>query len=413
VSAKRADFDIVIVGGGMVGPCFAALAARDERLGTLRVALVDPAPPTPPRPDEVDLRVSALSRGSQRILEAGQAWAPLAARAGAYVEMVVWDAASRCDAPDALRFSAAETGDPDLGHIVENVWVQWALSESPLLRRLTRLTTSLVGLELGGLGELATLALADGRRLRAALVVGADGGSSPTRELAGIEREGRPYPQAAVVAHLATERRHAETAWQRFLASGPIALLPLVDGRVSIVWTTTPEEADELVGLPAEAFAVRVAEACDHVLGGMRLTSERGRFPLGAWHAREYCRSGLALIGDAAHTIHPLAGQGANLGFLDCACLVEVLAGALGAGEDWTGLRVLRRYERWRRSENALMMTLVDGLNRLFGAAHPAVSSLRRLGLGLVGRQAPLRRALIERALGVRGDLPKLVRGAA
>jgi 2-octaprenylphenol hydroxylase len=167
------------------------------------------------------------------------------------------------------------------------------------------------------------------------------------------------------------------------------------------------------MGLPAEAFSTRVAEACDHVLGSMRLTSERARFPLGVWHAHEYCRSGLALIGDAAHTIHPLAGQGANLGFLDCACLVEVLAGALGAGEDWTGLRVLRRYERWRRSENALMMALVDGLNRLFGTAHPAVSSLRRLGLGLVGRQAPLRRALIERALGVRGDLPKLVRGAA
>jgi 2-octaprenylphenol hydroxylase len=317
---------------------------------------------------------------------------------------------SRFDALDALKFSAAETGDPDLGHIVENVRVQWALSESPLLRRLARLSTALMELELG---ELATLTLADGRRLRATLVVGADGGASPTRELAGIEREGRCYRQAAVVAHLATAQHHADTAWQRFLASGPIALLPLADGRVSIVWTTAPDEADALMSMPAEAFSARVAEACDHVLGRMRLASERARFPLGVWHAREYCRSGLALVGDAAHTIHPLAGQGANLGFLDCACLVEVLAGALGAGEDWSGVRVLRRYERWRRSENALMMALVDGLNRLFGTTHPAVSSLRRFGLGLVGQQALLRHALIGHALGIRGDLPKLVRGAA
>jgi 2-polyprenylphenol 6-hydroxylase len=410
MSTKRADFDIAIIGGGMVGPCFAALAARDERLAELKVALVEPSAPARPRADEVDLRVSALSRGSQRILEAAQAWSSLDPQACAYVEMVVWDAASRFDAPDALRFSAAETGDPDLGHIAENVRVQWALSESPLLRRLTRLSTALTELELG---ELATLTLADGRRLRATLVVGADGGASPTRELAGIEREGRCYPQAAVVAHLATAQHHADTAWQRFLASGPIALLPLADGRVSIVWTTAPDEADALMSMPAEAFSARVAEACDHVLGRMRLASERARFPLGVWHAREYCRSGLALVGDAAHTIHPLAGQGANLGFLDCACLVEVLAGALGAGEDWSGVRVLRRYERWRRSENALMMALVDGLNRLFGTTHPAVSSLRRFGLGLVGQQALLRHALIGHALGIRGDLPKLVRGAA
>ena len=222
-----------------------------------------------------------------------------------------------------------------------------------------------------------------------------------------------PTRQAAVVAHLTTERPHADTAWQRFLPEGPIALLPLRDGRVSIVWTTTPEAADSLIALPDEEFSGRVADACDRVLGGMTLASRRGRFPLAHWHAREYCRSRLALVGDAAHTIHPLAGQGANLGLLDCACLVEVLSAALGSGEDWTGLRVLRRYERWRRSENALMMGTVDGLNRLFGAGSPAVSSLRRLGMSVVAQQSYLRRALIERALGVRGDVPRLVRGAA
>ena len=411
MSASRPDFDVVVVGGGMVGPCFAALAARDTQLGALRVALVEPAVPAPPRPDTVDLRVSALSRASQRILDAVQAWDPVEPQACAYSAMVVWDAASRSDAPDALRFSAAETGEPDLGHIVENLRVQWALSESPQLRRLTRLHTALAGLEFGEDG--ARLTLTDGRRLRAALVVGADGGASPTRELAGIARDGRPYPQSAVVAHLATERPHADTAWQRFLPGGPIALLPLRDGRVSIVWTTTSIAAESLVTCPAEEFSARVTEASDRTLGATTLASARARFPLALWHTREYCRPRLALVGDAAHTIHPLAGQGANLGLLDCACLVEVLSGAIAAGEDWTGLNVLRRYERWRRSENALMMGLVDGLNRLFGAEYPMVSSLRRLGMSVVARQSYLRRALIERALGVRGDVPQLVRGAA
>ena len=410
MSTSRPDFDIVVVGGGIVGPCFAALAARDPHVGGLRVALVEPATPIPPRPGEVDLRVSALSRASQRILDAVQAWQPIELQACAYSEMVVWDAASQPDAPDALRFSAAETGEPDLGHIVENLRMQWALSESPLLRRMTRLHTALAELDHGE--DAMRLTLADGRRLRAALVVGADGGASPTRELSGIERDGRPYSQAAVVAHLTTERPHADTAWQRFLHSGPIALLPLRDGRVSIVWTTTPAEAESLVGLPAEGFSARVTEASGGALGALTLASGRARFPLALWHAREYCRPRIALVGDAAHTIHPLAGQGANLGLLDCACLIEVLSGALAAGEDWTGLRVLRRYERWRRSENALMMSLVDGLNRLFGAANPVVSSLRRLGMSMVAQQSPLRRALIEHALGVRGDVPQLVRGA-
>ena len=411
MSSARPDFDIVVVGGGMVGPCFAALTARDPELSGLRVALVEPSAPVPPRRDEVDLRVSALSRASQRILAAVGAWETIEPAACAYSEMVVWDAASRHDAADALRFSAAESAEPDLGHIVENLRVQWALSESPQLRRLTRLHTALTDLTTGDDGALLTLA--DGRRLRAALVVAADGGASPTRELAGIGRDGGPYPQAAVVAHLATERPHADTAWQRFLPSGPIALLPLRDGRVSIVWTTTPDEAETLLGLPADEFSARVSAASDGVLGAMTLASGRARFPLASWHAREYCRPRLALVGDAAHIIHPLAGQGANLGLLDCACLVEVLSGAVSAGQDWTGLRVLRRYERWRRSENALMMNVVDGLNRLFGAESAAVSSLRRLGMGVIARQSLLRRLLAEHALGTRGDVPLLVRGSA
>ena len=407
----RPDFDLVIVGGGLVGPCLAALLARDAALGELRVAVVEPAPARAPRADEVDLRVSALSLASQRILAAAGAWTDVEPQSCPYSEMVVWDAASRPDAADALRFTAAETGGPDLGHIVENLRLQWALDASPLQRRVTRLATALA--QLDAADDCARLTLADGRRLRAALVVGADGGASPTRELAGIERDGEPYAQAAIVAHLECERPHGHTAWQRFLPSGPIALLPLADGRVSIVWTTTPEEADSLLAAKPADFAARTGAACDHVLGSMTLASGRARFPLARWHAREYCQTRLALVGDAAHTIHPLAGQGANLGLLDCACLVEVLSRAHAAGEDWAGLNVLRRYERWRRSENALMMATVDGLSRLFGASSPTLASARRFGMSIVARQPLLRRALIGHALGVQGDVPRLVRGAA
>ena len=404
---KRLDFDVVVVGGGMVGLCFAALAARDERLDSWRVAIVEPAAPRSPRDDAMDLRVSALSRASERILQAAAAWPALAERACPYSDMVVWDAASRPDARDALHFSAAETGEPDLGHIVENVRVQWALLESPRLRGVTQLTAGLEGLEFDA--DAARVTLSDGRRLTCELVVGADGGQSRTRELCGIGRAGWAYGQSAVVAHLRTAQPHRHTAWQRFLPGGPIAFLPLRDGRVSLVWTTSPEEADDLQAIEPAAFAPRVTEASDRVLGDVELDSGRAAFPLALWHAREYVRPRLALVGDAAHTIHPLAGQGVNLGFLDCAALAEVLAESAVANGEPFGLRTLRRYERWRRSENALMLGATDALNRLFGERSLTVAGVRRLGMSLVTGQPLLRRLLVQRALGLAGDLPAIV----
>ena len=405
--ARRNDFDVVIVGGGMVGACVAALMARDQRLAGWSVAVVEPAVPQAPVAGAVDLRVSALSRASELILRHAGAWPLIEHEACPYSDMVVWDAAGRRDGRDVLRFSAAETGEPNLGHIADNQRVQWALHQSPHVRGVTQLRAGLEELDFDE--DAARLTLSDGRRYTCALVVGADGGKSRVRELCGIGRAGWTYGQTAVVAHLRPEQSHRGTAYQRFLPDGPIAFLPLRDGRVSLVWTTTPDEAAALQAMEPAEFGRRVTEASDRVLGRVELESGRAGFPLTLWHSREYVRPHLALVGDAAHTIHPLAGQGVNLGFLDGAALVEVLGDAMAAGSDAFSLRSLRRYERWRRSENALMLGVCDSINRLFGEKNVAVAGLRRLGLGLVAGQPFARRALVQRALGLAGDLPALV----
>ena len=407
MATRRLDFDVIVIGGGMVGACLAALLVRQEHLAGWRIAVVEPMAPRAPDEQHLDLRVSALSRASERILRQAGAWPALEAHVGPYSDMVVWDAAGRLDGRDTLRFSAAEAGEPNLGYIAENLRVQWALHESPQVRDVTQLRAGLEALEFDE--DAARVTLSDGRRYSCALVVGADGGNSRARELCGIGRAGWSYGQVAVVAHLRTERPHRETAFQRFLPDGPLALLPLRDGRVSLVWTTTPAEAESLQALEASEFSRRVAAASDRVLGAVELDSGRAGLPLALWHAREYVRPRLALVGDAAHTIHPLAGQGVNLGFLDCATLAEVLGAAVADGGDPFALRNLRRYERWRRSENALMLGLTDTINRVFAQKSVAVAGARRLGMALVANQPFARRALVQRALGLAGDLPALV----
>jgi len=215
-----------------------------------------------------------------------------------------------------------------------------------------------------------------------------------------------------VVGNVRTAEPHQETAWQRFLPTGPLAFLPLHDGRCSIVWSTTPEQAEALLALDESAFAGALADAFDQRLGSIIEVGPRGAFPLRLQHAHAYVKPGLALIGDAAHVVHPLAGQGVNLGLLDTATLAEVILDALDAGRDFASFKTLRRYERWRKGDNLLMLGVMDGFKRLFGNSLPPVRLLRNAGLNLTDAAGPLKNLIARRAMGLEGDLPRLARAA-
>ncbi len=409
---KTTDFDIAICGGGMVGATVAALLRTEPPLRDLRIALIESRFPTQPPGEEVDIRVSAVSRASQRILTRAGAWQLLSAtQCAPYGDMVVWDARSKPDSDDALCFSASSLGEPDLGHIIGNHCLQWAALEAAHDERITRFAAELSAITLDA--QAAQLSLSDGRHISARLVIGADGARSVSRECVGIAARVRPYQQSALVTHVRTERPHRQTAWQRFLPQGPIAFLPLNDGRSSIVWTTTPEHAATLLQMDEGALANEIAAASDHVLGDVTLAAPRAAFPLQLAQVDEYCRHRFVLVGDAAHSLHPLAGQGVNLGFMDAASLVQVLSDARAAGasvEALSELLVLRRYERWRKTENTAALGLVDALNRLFSNDSRGIGALRRAGVSAVQRMPILKRSLMLRALGLSGETPRMIR---
>ncbi len=405
------DFDLVIAGAGVIGCVAASLMLTRGVCAPGRVALVAERlpPPTPPAADW-DLRVFALSRAAERVLRLCGVWSRLPpARVGAYERMCVWDASGSAADKGALRFDCAEIGEANLGFIVEGR----ALNEQ-CLQAARALGAVIIE---SGLSAVASgdsdvrVTLADGRILRAPLLIGADGVDSPTRAMAGIGTAGHAYHQDAIVAHVRTEQPHQGTAWQRFLDTGPLAFLPLSDGRVSVVWSTTKPEAARLAALTPEAFGAALGAASGEVLGACTLTSELARFPLRLQYATEYVGSRVALVGDAAHVVHPLAGQGLNLGLLDCAALTEVLGEAADA-RVLGDTRLLRRYERWRRSENLVAATAFDGLERLFSNGDPVLRGLRRAGLTAVNRVPALRREFARRALGLAGDVPAFLRSA-
>ena len=399
----------------MVGATLAGLLLTEPSLQALRIAVIEARLPQQAPNNDIDIRVSALSRAAQRMLERIGAWTLLpVAQRSAYQNMVVWDAASHADADDALRFRASALGEPNLGHIIANNWVQWSALQAIQHERITRFAASVQQIALGD--EAARLQLDDGRRFSAALVIGADGANSNSRQCVGITTRSKPYAQTALVTHIHTEQPHRATAWQRFLPSGPLALLPLNDGRSSIVWSTSHEQAQQLLERDDQALSQLIGLASDHVLGEVQVAAPRGAFPLQLAQVDEYCRPRFVLVGDAAHSVHPLAGQGVNLGLLDAACLVQVLSDAAQAGagiNELAELRVLRRYERWRKSENSKALSAMDGLNRLFSNDQGALRTLRRTGMRVIEQLPLAKQTLMLRALGVAGELPDLLRRAS
>ena len=386
--------DVAVVGGGMVG---AAAALALARAGFNAVLLEARAPTAWNVSDEVDLRVVGLAPSSLALLDDLGVWTSIRnARVSPYAHMHVWDAESGA----AIDFVAADEGGDLLGYIVENNLVQWALWQTLEAAGVRRLCPAEVkGFEAHE--DRVQLELADGETLSAGLLVAADGAASPLRQLAGIGTRGRDYAQRAVVAHVHTERPHESTAWQRFLPSGPLALLPLADGRSSIVWSLPEAEARRVLALGEQAFLDELGMASDFRLGRIVATTPRTAFPLKLQLAERYQSERFVLLGDAAHAVHPLAGQGVNLGLRDVAELRDTLVAARAAGRDIGAGHVLRRYARRRRSADTLDALGFDALARIYAWQSPALVAVRGLGVRLLDRAAPLKRRLSEHAAGL------------
>jgi 2-polyprenylphenol 6-hydroxylase len=403
------DFDAVIVGAGVIGTAMASLLIARKVSGPGRVAIIaDRFATAAPADADWDLRVFALSRASERLLRVCGVWNSLPAqRVFPYERMCVWDAAGEPGGKSSLRFDCAEIGEANLGFIVDGRALQWHSLQSARSAGTVLFEAGLAAATTAD-ADIA-LELIDGRVLRSRLLIAADGQESKTRALLGIETAGHAYHQDALVAHVRTAKPHLSTAWQRFLGSGPLAFLPLPDGRSSIVWSATLSEAERLSALDDEAFGAALTAASGEVLGDCELSTRRARFPLKLQYALDYARPRAVLLGDAAHVVHPLAGQGLNLGLLDCGVLADVLGQAAGAahlGE----YNLLRRYERRRRSENLLAAAALDGFERFFSAADPLTAGLRAAGLRAVGKVPFIKRGLAQRALGLAGDVPDFLK---
>lgn len=350
-----------------------------------------------------DLRVSAVSPGSDQILQALEVWELIQKyRHCPYYQMHVWDAASGGE----IHFDAIDIGEPYLGHIVENHIIQMALHER--LRSLKNISwhcpDTVRSFQVNA--NQIEVELESGSCLRSKLLVGADGSASRIRSMSGITFKAHSYTQDAVVANVSTEQEHFNTAWQRFLSTGPLALLPLANGQCSVVWSTTREYAEAMVEQTDEDFCEALTQASDYRLGRVIATSPRAQFPLRGGQASPYVLPRIALVGDAAHCIHPLAGQGVNLGFKDAATLADIL---LEAKHDIGSLRVLRRYERARRGDNILTMRAMEGFQALFSNTVTPLVMLRSAGMMIANAAGPLKYYLMRHAMGITGERPRLV----
>lgn len=386
------NYDIIIIGAGMVGATLACLLAESH----YRIAVFERATPPAFDPDALaDLRVSAISRFSQSALQSAGAWPIMETmRIAPYERMFVWDSTGDGE----IEFDAAKIGEPNLGHIIENQVIQLALLEA--IKQQSNIDL-ICPIQLDNItieADSATINT-DQQSYQCKLVVGADGAHSLVRRLVNIHSNENDYAQKGLVATIETEHEHQSTAWQRFLPTGPLAVLPLSPPKQSsIVWTLPADKADYLLAMDETQFNDEISHALDHKLGAMKLLSQRAAFPLIGRHADHYVHDRVALIGDAAHTIHPLAGQGVNLGIKDA---VELAKTIQQSSKSLGSYSQLRQYERARKGDNHLTQKTMEGLNRLFGHSMPLVSQGRNYGLKLLNSFSPVKNQIIRHAMGL------------
>jgi 2-octaprenylphenol hydroxylase len=403
-------YDILIVGASLVGASIACAIAGDPSCTGLRIGIVEPeAPPERYSGDEFDPRVVALTRQSQRFLETLGVWSAIAReRLCPYTRMYVWDG----EGTASIEFNSKDLREENLGHIVENSVVLRALLDHlqayPNVEILRGRKIAQVYNGFADRGDQrATLVLDDDQTVETTLVLAADGGNSKIRELLAMKTREWDYDQDAIVTTVRSERPHSLTAWQRFTHTGPLAFLPLAseDGDLhysSIVWSIDRELAPALMALDDKAFARRLGLAFEHKLGEITRVARRFSFPLRQRHALDYAQPGFALVGDAAHTIHPLAGQGVNLGLADAQSLAAEIARAMRRRVPLSDYSILQRYARSRKGSNLGMMALMEGFKRLFGSRRPELQVIRNLGLRQVDGLPRLKNLLARQAMGLR-----------
>jgi 2-octaprenylphenol hydroxylase len=396
-------YDIMIVGSGIVGSVAALAFAKNS---SLKIALLESQPISFAwSAEKYDHRVSAISLASKRILQNLGVWSHIQKkRLTPYTHMQVWDESGS----GKIHFDCQTVQESALGYIVED-----SVMRTTLLEMLSHTRVDLISpiklISLKKKSDCIELEAQSGKLFSAKLVIAADGANSWVREQANIALKNNDYDQTAIVATVQTTLSHQHTAWQRFLTTGPLALLPLPEmNTCSIVWSATHAYAEELLTLNDEQFSEKLTRASEKKLGEITQVSKRYHFPLRMRHAKNYVEEHLALIGDAAHTIHPLAGQGVNLGLLDAASLVEVVIDAVHKNRDFFSQQTLRRYERWRKSDNLTMLFSVDVLKQLFIQENSFIKNLRNTSLSLTDRFGLLKNILTNYALGNRDDLPEL-----
>jgi len=399
--------DVIIVGGGLNGPALALALAQ----GGLRVAVVDARPAMARAEAGFDGRAYALAIASKRLLAAIRVWGRVAAHSQPILKIVASDGrAGEGAAPFFLTFDHAEIEEGPMGFMLEDRFLYAAfvaaMAEAPGIELISG--ESVVAQRVG------EVVLASGRALSGRVVVGCDGRGSGVAERAGIRRQGWGYGQTALVTAVRHECPHEGTAQQFFMPSGPLAILPLPGGHLSsIVWSESEAVAAEIQALPDDAFLTALRPRFGDFLGEIALAGVRFSYPLSLSLAERFVAERVALVGDAAHGVHPLAGQGLNLGLRDVAALAEVLVEAKRRGEDIGAADVLERYQTWRRFDSTVMALGMDGVNRLFSNDNPVLRGVRDLGLGAVNALPGMRRAFIRQAAGLKRDLPKLLAGRA